>query len=724
VTVRLEIAANTTSGAPYASVQLPRGALYRNCPPPEQPLPAEGERQQLIEDESVPLACGCIGTDCIALFELRPIIDHFVDLHLFILNAPYVHDDTQNYFRINVGFLPTEPRNGWETLGDDWEYERASVIDELAAARKESWRIIPRLLDITVFPRRPEVEKPPRPLPGDDPLPPDPRTRTGGTAAGSVCVFEVTFTPVHDAQYFVLDTLLPDEGVDFTAASCIQGCEAVLPAAGSGNRTDVNSSFSTFIEMFEAVPVEILLSNVVLGPNGGPGRFLLKTFSYQEDSRTWFEEDESTEDVGYYPGNLGAIEMVGFYRDTLRDETLSETDFAIPGPVLWRIRNKFWGSEGETPVKGLLPPRRGETFFLEAVVMPTQPANHLEITCVDTWTNRAAKETLMHPVGSDGPVSIDRQSWGLPGAMGHMGAVAWKGKFGEEYYLRVPLKRDVDCVLYVETYTYDDALYGPGGRALTGTNDGYPVIRLSDPIEAYIEADRAPPLSKIRTYVSWKAIEGENVTLVAPPGFSFPDDACVEIEDQVCERVPAPVEEPVNSSALFFLTPGVLSRAVVRVVGPPAPAPDTYKITPSTVPRPPRVRPPWYVVTDRAERWQEMRGLRIPALAALLTVPAIPGLREARCSVEFTLEGFLADPFLTTGDSNPEELRGALLRLTMPEGYEPICDLELDFVGQDCEVYDREAVVTLQRRLRRGDYTHDLATTHHSFLGSVSAVSK
>merc|ERR1719353_2875563 len=226
-----------------------------------------------------------------------------------------------------------------------------------------------------------------------------------------------------------------------------------------------------------------------------------------------------------------------------------------------------------------------------------------------------------------------------------MGAVAWKGNFysGEEYFLRVPMKRDVDCVLYVQTYTYDDALYGPGGRALTGTNDGYPVIRLSDPIQASIQADRSPPLSKIRTYVSWKAVEEENVTLVAPPGFKFPDDACSEIEDQVCEVVPAPVEEAVNNSALFFLRPGELSRAVVRVIGPPAPAP-----------------------------------------AALLTVPAIPGLREARVSVEFTLEGFLADPFLTDGGSNPEELRGALLRLMMPEGYLPVCDLDLDFIGQAC----------------------------------------
>jgi hypothetical protein len=165
------------------------------------------------------------------------------------------------------------------------------------------------------------------------------------------------------------------------------------------------------------------------------------------------------------------------------------------------------------------------------------------------------------------------------------------------------------------------------------------------------------------------------------------------------------VEEPVNNSALFFLFPGELSEAVVRVVGPPAPAPDTYKLTPSTVPRPPRDRPPWYVVTDRSERWQELKGLIVPALGALLTVPAIPGLREARVSVEFTLDGFLADPYLTFGGSNPEELRGALLRLLMPEGYEPICDLELDFIGQSCEVQEREAIVTLQRRLRRGDYT-------------------
>jgi len=63
---------------------------------------------------------------------------------------------------------------------------------------------------------------------------------------------------------------------------------------------------------------------------------------------------------------------------------------------------------------------------------------------------------------------------------------------------------------------------------------------------------------------------------------------------------------------------------------------------------------------------------------------------------------------LSTGGSNPEELRGALLRLMMPVGYEPICDLELDFAGQACDVQGREAVVTLQRRLRRGDYTLSL----------------
>jgi hypothetical protein len=123
------------------------------------------------------------------------------------------------------------------------------------------------------------------------------------------------------------------------------------------------------------------------------------------------------------------------------------------------------------------------------------------------------------------------------------------------------------------------------------------------------------------------------------------------------------------------------------------------------VPRPPRSRPPWYVITDRSERWQELKGLIVPALGALLTIPAIPGLREARCSVEFTLAGFLADPKLTAGGSNPEELRGSRLRLMMPEGYEPICNLELDFIGNDCEVVGREAIVTLQRRLRRGDYT-------------------
>ena len=55
VTIKIEIDANTTSEAPYASIQLPRGAWYSNCPPPEQPLPEEGERQKLTKGKSVPL---------------------------------------------------------------------------------------------------------------------------------------------------------------------------------------------------------------------------------------------------------------------------------------------------------------------------------------------------------------------------------------------------------------------------------------------------------------------------------------------------------------------------------------------------------------------------------------------------------------------------------------------------------------------------------------------
>ena len=49
--------------------------------------------------------------------------DGFIVLNLMVINAPYVHDTSQNFFRIEVGFLPIEPRDGFE---DDF-YRRETV---------------------------------------------------------------------------------------------------------------------------------------------------------------------------------------------------------------------------------------------------------------------------------------------------------------------------------------------------------------------------------------------------------------------------------------------------------------------------------------------------------------------------------------------------------------------------------------------------------------------
>jgi hypothetical protein len=624
VKVLISINMATVEDATHATIQLPRGAIFDQCP----------------------LACECSDEDdCKGLFPLPPKPDDadedddqlWADMYIHIKNAKYTPiDETTNVFRIDVGLAPPpppEPEEGEEEEGAEVPPPSSQVEPVFASARARSWKIVPRLLDVVVYPME------------------------GATAAGSTSVLNIQFTPVHDAQFLTVVTLLPIEGVDFSRAYCQLGCETIVPYLGTGNHSGRNASFYTYLDMYENQRVNMELANVVLGPVGGNARFVLTSSSFNEELLMWEREDESDERVGFYPGNLNADE--------------------------WRLRNEWFFEEDESPVLRALPPRRDEPFTLEAVMNATIDANWLEITC-EALDGEGSFADL---VRWNGPVVLNRQEFGRPGALGDSIDLVP----GEASHLRVPLLRSEDCRLLVQAFRYNDV----GQRTLTGTSDFKPQMILSDRIKgATVTAERSPPRSLTRVTLSSKV--EENVTLIAAPGFRYTDDACVELVDLKCMRIPIPeiAGGPVNNTEAMYVYGTGVKSGVFRVIGPRDPG-----------------RLPWFLLTDNAARWEQLRGVKVPKMPSRLTAPAIPSLPNARVTVEFTLKGVLADPVLRA--SRGYRLNGGVLILRVPDGYEPVgendgscSDVDLDFIDETCKISGNEFRVTMpERKFEEGDYT-------------------
>lgn len=195
--------------------------------------------------------------------------------------------------------------------------------------------------------------------------------------------------------------------------------------------------------------------------------------------------------------------------------------------------------------------------------------------------------------------------------------------------------------------------------------------------------------------------------------------------DHGCEIIPVPAIAGgpyADTEALLIYGPGS-RRGTLRVRGPPVlpahPRPEKPKLPRKWYGQ---IRYPdsaWYLLTAEgmAARWREFRGLRVPELPTMLTVPSIKSQAKVFLTIEFTLggdlNGPLSDGVLSTELNHNDELRGMRMILTPPAGYQLICELLKDFeLDGKCELDGAGAVITAANRLvRPGDFALCLHTT-------------
>jgi len=461
-------------------------------------------------------------------------------------------------------------------------------------------------------------------------------------AAGSNSDIEITFTPVTAAETLQIEARLP---VEFDFAS------ATAPPYEVGRDTNNNFMYINQLGLLPGIPITILIQTVKLGRPGGTTEWYLTTFA---------DDTHSVEGK--------------------RDELQGGIGFRLPGSVnviKASLRSQYEEMSDQEPVRSLFRARVDEeawAVFEFSVSMAVFARQKLIIECLGDQGGYR----LIHGTSGETFILVGTDRVGTQVAQ-------LDGRPNELIATLAPTRPETERVLAPDTFYQLEVLVRPVSglttwkisttdeRALpTNTNDGQqpgfnPVAAMS----LQIAAQRTPPraLVEITLLVNPGSAEVNNIMLIAPPGFVFPDQNCGEI----CVPATALGDTGRRQARLALSATGVTSTTINMVV-----RSETPQDTPLDTSGHSDVT--WFIIAlgsdDRHTGWGEGSGFPITQMRGCTVAYAgIAGQRLVTLAVTFQMQAEGGRRIILEGPSGHELTCSAqgVLRPISLEGGIPEC---------------------------------------------------